>query len=51
MDEQNNAFLLAEAAEHLTRFDPSILISEQEMNHRLGITEDDLADYDEVDIE
>ena len=30
---------------------PKKLISEEEMNRRLGITEDDLAGFDEVDIE
>ena len=27
------------------------LISEEEMNRRLGVTEDDLAGFDEVEIE
>ncbi len=51
MDEVNDARLLAIASDRMTRFDPSTLISEEEMNHRLGITEEDLADFDEVDIE
>ncbi len=51
MDEINDARLLAVASERMAHFDPSTLISEEEMNHRLGITEDDLANFDEVDIE
>ncbi len=51
MDEINDARLLAVASERMAHFDPATLISEEEMNHRLGITEDDLANFDEVDIE
>ena len=32
-------------------YDPATVISETEMNRRLGITAEDLADFDEVDIE
>ena len=51
MDELNDARLLAVASERMAHFDPSTLISEEEMNRRLGITEDDLAGFDEVEIE
>ena len=51
MDELNDARLLAVASERMAHFDPTSLISEEEMNRRLGITEDDLAGFDEVDIE
>lgn len=51
MDELNDARLLAIASERMAHFDPSTLITEEEMNHRLGVTEDDLAGYDEVEIE
>lgn len=51
MDELNDARLLAIASERLAHLDTSTLISEEEMNHRLGVTEDDLAGYDEVEIE
>ena len=51
MDELNDARLLAEASERMAHFDPSTLISEKEMNRRLGVTENELADFDEVEIE
>ena len=51
MDEVNDARLLAVATERMAHYDPSILISEEEMNRRLGVTAADLADFDEVDIE
>lgn len=51
MDELNDARLAALAAERMTHFNPENTVSEAEMNRRLGITEDDLAGFDEVDIE
>lgn len=51
MDELNDARLLAVATERMAHYDPSTLISEEEMNRRLGVTAADLADFDEVDIE
>ena len=51
MDELNDARLAALAAERMAHFNPEIAVSEAEMNRRLGITEDDLAGFDEVDIE
>lgn len=51
MDEVNDACLLAVATERMAHYDPSTLISEEEMNRRLGVTAADLADFDEVDIE
>ena len=51
MDELNDARLLAVASERMAHFDPSTLISEEEMNRRLGVTEDDLSGFDEVEIE
>ena len=51
MDELNDARLLVEASERMAHFDPSTLISEKEMNRRLGVTENDLAGFDEVEIE
>ena len=41
----NDARLLAVASERMAHFNPSSLISEEEMNRRLGITEDELADF------
>ena len=51
MDEVNDARLLAVASERMAHFNPATLISEEEMNRRLGITEDNLTGFDEVDIE
>ena len=50
MDELNDARLLVASA-RMAHFDPTSLISEEEMNRRLGVTEDDLAGFDEVEIE
>ena len=41
----NDARLLAVDSERMAHFNPSSLISEEEMNRRLGITEDELADF------
>ena len=41
----NDVRLLAVASERMAHFNPSSLISEEEMNRRLGITEDELADF------
>lgn len=51
MDELNDAHLLAVASERMAHFDPASLISEKEMNKRLGISDNDLAGFDEVGIE
>lgn len=51
MDELNDARLLAVASERIAHYDPSKLISEEEMNRRLGVTEDDLKDFESVEIE
>lgn len=51
MDELNDAHLLAVASERMAHFDPASLISEEEMNRRLGISDNDLAGFDEVGIE
>lgn len=51
MDELNDARLAALAAERMAHFNPENTVSEAKMNRRLGIAEDDLAGFDEVDIE
>lgn len=51
MDELNDAHLLAVASERMAHFDPASLISEKEMNRRLGISDNDLAGFDEAGIE
>ena len=43
MDEVNDARLLAVATERMAHYDPSTLISEEEMNRRLGVTAADLG--------
>ena len=43
MDEVNDARLLAVATERMAHYDPSTLISEDEMNRRLGVTAADLG--------
>ena len=47
----NDARLIAIASDRMAHFDPSTLISEEEMNRRLGVTEDDLSGFDEFEIE
>ena len=51
MDELNDARLLAVASLRRAHLVPTALISEEEMNRRLGVTEDDLAGFDGVEIE
>lgn len=51
MDEVNDARLLSIAMERLANYDPATTLSEEEMNTRLGITEEDLADFEGVEIE
>ena len=51
MEELNDDRLLAVASERMAHFDPASLISEEEMNRRLGISDNDLTGFDEVDIE
>lgn len=51
MEELNDARLLALAEERMQSFDPSTLISEDDMNRRLGITEEEMESVGEVDFE
>lgn len=51
MDELNDTRLLAVASERMSHFNPASLISEEEMNRRLGISDNDLAGFDEAGIE
>ena len=51
MDELNDARLEAVAAERLARYDPRTLVSQEEMMKTLGITEEDLAGWEDVEIE
>ena len=51
MDELNDARLLELANERMQTYDPATLISEEEMDRRLGITQDELDAAGEVDFE
>jgi PHD/YefM family antitoxin component YafN of YafNO toxin-antitoxin module len=51
MDEVNDARLLAIAVDRIKKYDPDSVISAEEMDEWLGVTEDDLDGYEEVDIE
>ena len=51
MDELNDARLLAMASERMASFDPDALISEKEMDKRLGITGKELDNACEVEFE
>ena len=51
MDEVNDARLLAVAAERMSSYDPAKLISEEEMDRKLGITEKELDSVGEVEFE
>ena len=51
MDELNDARLLSLATQRMAAYDPEKLISQKEMDRRLGITEDDLDGVGEVEFE
>jgi PHD/YefM family antitoxin component YafN of YafNO toxin-antitoxin module len=51
MDEINDAHMITIATERMAHYNPDTVISSAEMNHRLGITDEDLANYDEVELE
>ncbi len=50
-DHENNDCLLATAVERMQNFNPEALISEEEANRRLGITETDLKGFEKVELE
>lgn len=51
MDEINDARLLALAVKRMENFNPENTIPENQVMEHLGITDDDLADFDEVELE
>jgi PHD/YefM family antitoxin component YafN of YafNO toxin-antitoxin module len=51
MDEVNDARMLTLATKRMAHYNPDSVISADEMNRRLGITDEDLADYNEVELE
>ena len=51
MDEVNDARLLAVATERMEHFDPSTVVSAEDLYKELGITQEDLDAIGEVEIE
>lgn len=51
METINDYLLLTMAVERMADFDPSAAISEEEMDKKLGITQEDLDSVGEVDLE
>ena len=51
MDELNDYKLLTLAIQRMGKFDPAKLISEEEMDKKLGITQKDLDEAPEVEFE
>ena len=51
MDELNDMRLLAIANQRILNSDSATWISDEEMNKRLGISEEDLKGFEEVEIE
>ena len=51
MDDLNDYYLLTMAVERLVNFDPSKLISLEEMDKRLGISDSELDEVGEVEFE
>lgn len=51
MDAVHDAKLLSLAAERLEQYTSGSTVSSEEVNKHLGVTEGDLADYDEVEFE
>ena len=51
MNALNDYLLLTMAVERMEKYDPSAVISENEMDRRLGITKEELDSVDEVEFE
>ena len=51
MDTINDYLLLTMAVERMSSYDPGMLISEEEMDKRLGITQNELDSIGEVEFE
>ncbi|MDE6835243.1 MAG: type II toxin-antitoxin system Phd/YefM family antitoxin [Ruminococcus sp.] len=51
IEEINDARLLAVASERMKNYDPSENIPDDEVQHELGITDEELADFEEVEFE
>ena len=50
-DQLFDAYLLEVAQERLKNFDPSKLLTEEEVMRDLGITEEELADFEDVELD
>lgn len=51
MDELEDARLLAIAMERMAHFDPAAAVPAEEVWQKAGLTEEDLADFEDVEIE
>ena len=51
IEEVNNARLLAIAVERMKNMDPDTLINQEEVYSELGITQNDIDNFDEVEFE
>ena len=51
MDALNDYLLLSMAVERMSDYDPASLITEEEMDRRLGITQEELDAIGEVEFE
>ena len=51
MDALNDYYLLTMAVDRMAGYDPSILLSEAEMEQRMGISQADLDSIDEAEFE
>ena len=51
VDELEDAKLYALAMERMSRYDPSQTISQEEVDANLGITEEDLAGWEDIELE
>lgn len=51
MEDLNDYLLLTMAVERMSSYDPSTLVSEEEVDRRLGITQEELDSIGEVEFE
>ena len=51
MDTINDYLLLTMAVERMSTYDPDTLISEEEMDRRLGLTQEELDGAEEIEFE
>lgn len=51
VDELEDAKLYALAMERMSRYDPSQTVSQEDVDARLGITKEDLAGWEDIELE